>query len=215
MFLYFNAQNGKMIGFAKSFENVETSEFGDAESVVHRDNDKIVYWKPDWKPVLTSLEDGRTWVLNEAKYVVEEDTGWFEFVSEQEKLQERLKESREVVVKEGLVLLQNKIAEITDNVGIGYFTEMKRIGAKVAKGKANDNEKLLFEIQSNVLELGLDAKEAASKFNNEASFKLQKVNSVYTHHKKFLKDVEEATSIEDLKQYIHTLRNILTNTIPS
>ena len=215
MFLYFDANSGKMIGYNENYNDMDVTEFNNVEGVVHRDDLEIVYYKPDWKPELLSLEDGRTWVNNEAKYVIEEDTSRFEYVSEEEKLQERLKERKTFVIAEGLVLLQNKIAEITENMGIGYFTEMTRIGIKVMKGKGSDEEKLLFEIQSNVLELGMDEKDVASSFINEAGLKTQKLNSVYSHHKKFLKDVAKASSMEELNQYIHTLKNILRNTIPS
>ena len=90
MFLFFNAKTGKMTGYGNSYNDVDPTEFNDAESVVHRDSDEIVYWKSKWRPKLISLEDGRTWVENEAKFIVEEGTGWLELVTDDEKNRKRI-----------------------------------------------------------------------------------------------------------------------------
>ena len=203
MYLVFDRASRKLISFSDTLEVTSNISL---ENMVYYDEYSVIENRPDIDFIETNFDENmQLTTIVPGQYTLEEFKKDLIVIYEE----------RKVIIAEGLALLRNKIAEITENVSIGYFTEMIRIGAKVAKGKASDKEKLLFQIQSNVLELGLDEKEVASKFNSEASLKLQKVNSVYTHHKKFLKDVEEATSIEDLKQYIHTLRNILTNTIPS
>ena len=133
MFIYFDATSGTMTGYCESHSSIDKSEVGEAERLISRDYDTIVYYIPNWEPEPITLEDGRTWVENELKYIVEKNPGWLEEVSDYEKLARKLSYLKSSIKENVKDVLQEKVAEITENVEIGYIFGMKDIAAKLFK----------------------------------------------------------------------------------
>lgn len=215
MFLFFNAKTGKMTGYGNSYNDVDPTEFNDVESVVHRDSDEIVYWKSKWRPKLISLEDGRTWVENEAKFIVEEEYGWLEHVTDEEKLDNALRIKKESGRQEVKRLLDEKLYKITDGVDIGYIVEMRRLSKLVIKNKGSDPERQLFKTRAAVLNTTSDENETAHEIRSSYANKLKNINTSHVHYENVLHDIDSSDSVDHINQLIHTFRNVLTNLIPN